>query len=347
MGIAANAAVSFPIYFGVAGITEICSEGVTLIPFDVMEILAGKMEPVIVMRAMVVSMSDMLLDTIDAKQNYRRPSYTKDQLSGWTKQVLKKVLDSSVPLSPELAAEVGAPAEIESLMVGKTIGWLSSREHDPDLLPHPILVNAVQRAQQAQQLFQRFFEMPETQINLAKRAVPRLTNADGSLGKLAQTFSPGDTKLSNFMLGRTGSGEEAIGLLDPQWLILNPGAQGNEGHTFAPWPFADLMQIAAYAAAEPASYFFPQLQQVVYDGVRGYYGKEHWSEWHELYLKLLTSYKLLVDVAVNVDPFIQKKSHGQEIPRRLQWTMEKHPRAAIELAQRALRVYDDYKSKRR
>lgn len=348
MGKAANISVPFPMYFGAAGVTEIGEGGVNLLPFDVSEILAGKMEPVIVMRAMRTSLSDVLLDTREAEEHGQTAPYSSEQLKVWTDQVFHKVLNSSVPLSIDLSAQIGAPKEIEKLMIGKTVGWLASREEDSEVQKHPELVAAVAKAKQVQELFGIFFALQETPLNLATRAVPLVKNGQpGPLGKLSQTFGPGDTKFSNVMIGQHSSGSEAVGLFDPQWLILNPGAQGNDRHAFAPWPFADFMQIAAYTASEPASYGFPDLQQAIYDNVRNYYGKEHWSEWHELYLKLLTSYKMLVDVAVSVDSFIQKKASGQEIPRELHWRITKHPRAALELAKRALRVYDDHKNNHR
>lgn len=334
MGRAANTSPTLPMYFGIAGLRRFDSSGAELSRFSLTDVLQGTAEPAIVMRAMRTSMADALLDYREAADANQPLPYSDGQLREWTHQVMTKVIQTSVALPLDIATQIGSPAEVERLLVGKTIGWLTSRADEHGLTKHPLLVEAVAQARQTRAAFQAFFALPETQEQLAKRAVPE------SDGKVVQTFSPGDTKLGNVMLGDDGQGREVIGLFDPQWLVLNPGVIGNETHQFAPWPFADLMQIAAYTAAQPAAYGFPDLQNVVYDTVRQYYGDEQWSSWHELYLKILTSYKLLVDVAFAIDPYREKVERGEPIPRALDWILQKHPRTANEVAQRALRVYD-------
>lgn len=324
------------LYHGVAGVRRV-AQTIELVQFSVEDVLTGQMEPVIVMRQMEASLADVLLDTVDAEPATMASQPNREQMARWTQQVMKQVFDASVPLPEDLAAEIGAPAEVENLLTGKTIGWMTSRVTDPEVIKHPLLWQAIRHSQVTQAAFRQFFALPETQANLAERAKPYV--GEGEQQRLAQTFSPGDTKFGNVMLAREASGDQIAGLFDPQWLVLRPNAIGNERHMFAPWPFADLMQIAAFTSTQPFAYGFPDLGELVHQEVRDYYGEVNWSTWHDAYLSMLTAYKLLVDVAYGIDPYIEKVTHGQPIPRQLRWILEAHPQKAVELASTALHTY--------
>lgn len=344
MGRTANKNSRSPMYYGVANVERVHQGGVELLPFCLENILEGSAEPVIVMRQMEQSLADVLLDLREDYANNQPLRYDKQEVGVWSSQVFNRVLNASVPLPEDLAADIGSPAQIEELLTGKTIGWLTSRMSEPGIQQDPTLRLAVENATKVQKLFQKFFGMDETQAQLQLRAAPWVGEGEGA--RLAQTFSPGDTKFGNVMLGKDASGQPDVGLFDPQWLVLKPGAIGNERAMFAPWPFADFMQIAAYSAAQPAAYGFPELKQRIVDGVRQYYGKEHWSEWHELYLGMLVAYKLLVDVAYGIDPYLEKIAHGQPIPRQLKWILETHAREAIQVTKLAFHVYDEAEKKK-
>lgn len=341
MGKAANRVTPTSMYHGVANLERIAGNSVVLQPFDLQSILNGNAEPVVVMRQMEQSLADVLLDVHDAIQHNQPRPYSSEQLRQWTKQVFDQVLNSSIGLPEDIAADIGSPEEVEALLTGKTIGWLVSRVDEPGIAQTPVLLKAVQNAVTVQEGFRRFFAMPETQVHLQRRAKPYV--GKGENARLAQTFSSGDTKFGNVMIGANGSGRPEVGLFDPQWLILKPGAIGNEKHMFAPWPFADLMQIMAYTAAQPSAYGFPVLKQAIFDGLRQYYGPEHWTNWHELYLQMLVAYKLLVDVAYNIDPYLDKLAHDQPIPRQLKWIIETHAREAVQVTNLAFRSYDGVK----
>lgn len=323
-------------YCGVAVLPPWQGTHLELQPLSLATVLAEEGEPVVVMRAMERSLADDLLDLAEGNVTPGLPD--RAQLQQWTSQVVQNVLQASVPLPPDLAAEIGAPAEVARLLTGKTIGWLVSRAAEPEVRAQPALAQAVAQAAAVQALFRQFFARPETEAQLLTRAVPWL--GDGADARLAQTFSPGDTKFANIMRRQTADGQIEIALLDPQWLVLRPGAIGNAAYQFAPWPFADTLQIAAYTAAQPLAYGFPELTEQVLTEVRHYYGPQHWSAWHQLYFRLLTAYKLLVDVAYNLDPYLDCHKQRQPVPRSVEWIVQRHPGAALKLAEAALAAYD-------
>lgn len=335
MGRAANKTQTM--YHGVAGLSRVSADGVQLQQFSIEDILSGKMEPVIVMRQMDASLADVLLDAVDNDTEVVTQRPSREQMTQWTEQVMRQVFEASVPLPEDLAADIGSPDEVEKLLTGKTMGWMVSRVTEQQVIEHPLLFKAVRYGEMTQAIFRQFFALPETRDRLQERAQPYV--GTGEHRRLAQTFSPGDTKFGNVMLATEPDGKQVAGLFDPQWLVLKPNAIGNERHMFAPWPFADLMQIAAFTSTQPFAYGFPDLGQKVHDEVRGYYGPENWSAWHDMYLNMLTAYKLFVDVAYAIDPYIEKMSQTQPIPRQLRWILEAHPPKAVELAEAALNSY--------
>jgi len=344
MGKVANANAAHPLYHGICGVEQVSADGVVLRQFSLTDVLAGKMEPAVIMHQMDMSLADMLLDIRMARSQNRQPTVGGEKLSSWTQQSFQHILNASVPLPEDLAAQIGSPEEIQRLLLEKSMGWLMSRDQEQAVQKDQMLVDAVRLSKRTiHEYFSRFLKLSETQDQLIRRAVPQI--GQGEKARLVQTFSPGDTKFANVMVGKNGSREDIVGLFDPQWLVIRDGALGNSGHIFAPWPFADLMQIAAYNAAQPAAYGFPQLQQVTYDALRQYYG-EHWSEWHELYLRMLTAYKLLVEVSVTIDPYLDKKRSKEPIPPSMQMTLREYPKNAYHIARLGFHVYDGGQKKR-
>ncbi|MBW7955832.1 hypothetical protein H3C66_03810 [Patescibacteria group bacterium] len=340
MGKVANKKATSQMYHGVAGLRSVGNEVVEVVQFSIDEVLDGKMEPVVIMRQMDASLADVLLDQVEPSPE-APPDLPPDeaQLARWAREVTQQILEASIALPEDIAAEIGSPKEVEELLTGKTIGWLTSRITEAEIVADPFLWKTVRSAQLVQSVFRQFFAMRETQEQLELRAKPLI--GEGESSRLAQTFGPGDTKLGNVMLEYTDTGSPTAGLFDPQWLVLKPGAIGNEKAMFAPWPFADLMQIIAYTAAQPTAYGFPGLVEDIRTELQNYYGAEHWSRWHDLYFSMLTAYKLLVDVAYNIDPYLDKVKQGQPLPRQLRWILEAHPQKAVEVAEQAFARYHE------
>jgi hypothetical protein len=334
MGKLANRHNSNQPYLGVAAVTSFQGNEIELQRLSVKKVLRGQQEPVIVMQYMELSLADVLLQK--AETGLVDEEFSPDVIEGWTRRVVQQVIDASVPLSDEHAAKIGSPTEIHELLTERTIGWLAGRPEK-----NTAVQTAAEQAREVVQLFEQFFRLPETENQLKKRAKGYV--GEGANQRLAQTFSPGDAKLGNLLINRGNNGRNEIGLFDPQWLVVRSGFIGNENPTFAPWPFADLLQVTAFTATQAAAYGFPELSAAIRDEVQRYYGKEHWSNWHELYFSILTAYKLLVDAACNVDAYMEKMNAGQSISSALRYTVEVYPQTALNIATTALEEYRNRK----
>jgi len=326
MGTASNKDVDQQFYKGIAGVVHLSYEKLELVPLKMRQVLKGKMEPVIVMMMMDASLVDPFFEEARVGKQPNSPDNTEKQKE-LVLQVVRQVIGASVPLPADLATQIGSPEEVEALLTAKTIGWLAGRTEETE----PRIVEAVHQAQAVQALLRKFFTIPETRTQLELRAVGQI--GEPGQERLAQTFGPGDTKLSN-VLEKNG----VCGLFDPQWLILREGILGNEKPMFAPWPFADLMQVIAFTATQTLAYDHPELKEVIQAELSRYYGQQ-WGHWHDLYFDLLIAYKLLVDLAYNIDPYQQKIQAGVEIPVSLQVIIERHGQLAVELCQQALATY--------
>jgi hypothetical protein len=330
MGRAANKRSEHPLYFGVAGVTTPTGQSITLERLSMKRVIRGEQEPVIVMRHMDVSVADILLDK--AENGDREDDFSIEDIEQLTREVVQQVIEASMPLPEDLAVQIGDPDEVEKLLTEKTIGWLTGREEQNE-----VVQQAIEKSRSVRSVFQEFFALPETHRQLSHRASGWV--GENGNQRLAQTFSPGDTKLGNILMTQTPDGQTISGLFDPQWLVLKPGAIGNDEHMFAPWPFADLMQITAFTATQPTAYGFPEIGTAIVEEVKAYYGAEHWSDWHDLYFAMLTAYKLLVDVAYNIDSYMIKVNEQQPISRSLRYAVEVYPQTALELATSALEEY--------
>ncbi len=308
------------IHLGVAGVSMSEPGHINVSPFVLQEILRGEKDVALVMQRMSGSL-------FDQAQSVAAGNRDETHLARTASHLMSQVIDRGIPLGDHQAQLARSPEVVSDTLIRDTPLWFATR-------PEPPLVAPAQVGQQVIEQFQDFLALPETKYQLPRRAVGRLKNGSKSTG-----YFGGDQKLDNILT----EGDRRV-FSDLVWLIVreNVLANKNAEPALAPWAFHDVIEAGAYMAIQAQALGLHQTVEAIRQELELHSGNE-WSDWHDMYFRILVAYKLIVQSAVMADNYLKNfDSHGRQlsqVPRKVADQVEVYPSLALDVATAALTSY--------